>query len=284
MRSSELASLAGVTVRTLRHYHQVGVLPEAERGSNGYRDYTVHDLVRLLRIKHLAALGLPLERMPAVLDTEAADHVPLLDELEGAIDAEMARLASQRDEGSEVWWQVRRRPVGAKHPDQVALLASQRDLIRVLRANRSAPDLPPDLAPFVALLATGAESSTLARIDRDQSVLLAHLVGEAGMPQLVSAFELLSRPGIREAALALSHELESLADDADDSVVDALVDRYARWSAPLVAELGPLFTAALSDEAAAERLLLSHSDGLLNAAQRSVFTRLAARFPAEQSG
>ena len=253
MRSSELASLAGVTVRTLRHYHQVGVLPEAERGSNGYRNYTVHDLVRLLRIKHLAALGLPLERMPAVLDTEAADHVPLLDELEGAIDAEMARLASQRD------------------------------LIRVLRANRSAPDLPPDLAPFVALLATGAESSTLARIDRDQSVLLAHLVGDAGMPQLVSAFELLSRPGIREAALALSHELESLADDADDSVVDALVDRYARWSAPLVAELGPLFTAALSDEAVAERLLLSHSDGLLNAAQRSVFTRLAARFPAEQS-
>ena len=254
MRSSELATLAGVTVRTLRHYHQVGILPEAERGSNGYRDYTVHDLVRLLRIKHLAALGLPLERMPAVLDTEAADHVPLLDELEGAIDAEMTRLASQRD------------------------------LIRALRANRSAPDLPPALAPFVTLFASAAESSVLSRIDRDQSLLLAQLVGESGMPQLVAVFERLAKQGVRDEAMAISLDLEVLADDAGDDVVDAFVDRYARWCAPLIDELGPLFAEALSDAAAAERLLLSHSDGLLNAAQREVFARLAGRFPNGSAG
>ena len=45
MRSGELAALAGVTVRTLRHYHQIGLLPEPERGGNGYRDYDVHDLL-----------------------------------------------------------------------------------------------------------------------------------------------------------------------------------------------------------------------------------------------
>ncbi|WP_084195160.1 MerR family DNA-binding transcriptional regulator [Streptosporangium amethystogenes] len=37
MNSSELGSLAGVTVRALRHYHQVGVLDEPPRGPNGYR-------------------------------------------------------------------------------------------------------------------------------------------------------------------------------------------------------------------------------------------------------
>ena len=50
MLSSELAELAGVTVRTLRHYHQIGLLPEPPRSTGGYRRYNVSDLVRLLRI------------------------------------------------------------------------------------------------------------------------------------------------------------------------------------------------------------------------------------------
>ncbi|EED6225780.1 MerR family DNA-binding transcriptional regulator, partial [Salmonella enterica subsp. enterica serovar Haifa] len=49
MHSNELARLAGVTVRALRHYHQVGILAEPERRSNGYREYDVHDLIRVLR-------------------------------------------------------------------------------------------------------------------------------------------------------------------------------------------------------------------------------------------
>ncbi|MEV4016841.1 MerR family DNA-binding transcriptional regulator [Nonomuraea angiospora] len=40
MLSSELAELAGVTVRTLRHYHQIGLLPEPRRASGGYRNTT----------------------------------------------------------------------------------------------------------------------------------------------------------------------------------------------------------------------------------------------------
>ncbi|MEW1841154.1 MerR family transcriptional regulator [Nonomuraea angiospora] len=39
MHSGELARLAGVTVRALRQYHQVGVLAEPERGGNGYPKY-----------------------------------------------------------------------------------------------------------------------------------------------------------------------------------------------------------------------------------------------------
>ena len=35
MLSSELAELAGVTVRTLRHYHQIGLLPEPPRTAGG---------------------------------------------------------------------------------------------------------------------------------------------------------------------------------------------------------------------------------------------------------
>ena len=58
MRSKEMAKLAGVSVRTLRHYHSLGLMPEPERSANGYRDYSPADLARLLRIKRLASLGL----------------------------------------------------------------------------------------------------------------------------------------------------------------------------------------------------------------------------------
>jgi len=45
MRIGELAAIAGVTTRTVRHYHRIGLLPEPERQSNGYREYSLRDAV-----------------------------------------------------------------------------------------------------------------------------------------------------------------------------------------------------------------------------------------------
>jgi DNA-binding transcriptional MerR regulator len=59
----QLADLAGTTVNTVRHYHHLGLLAEPERLSNGYKQYTVQHLVRLLRIRRLADLGVPLTRI-----------------------------------------------------------------------------------------------------------------------------------------------------------------------------------------------------------------------------
>ncbi|MFD0852085.1 MerR family DNA-binding transcriptional regulator, partial [Actinomadura adrarensis] len=39
MRIGELAALVGVSTRTVRHYHHLGLLPEPERRANGYREY-----------------------------------------------------------------------------------------------------------------------------------------------------------------------------------------------------------------------------------------------------
>lgn len=49
MRIGELAALAGVTTRTVRHYHRVGLLPEPGRRVNGYRDYGLRDAGELTR-------------------------------------------------------------------------------------------------------------------------------------------------------------------------------------------------------------------------------------------
>lgn len=64
----ELARLAGVTRRTLRHYDEVGLLPPSSVAANGYRYYDDQALLRLQRILMLRVLGLGLTQIAEVLD------------------------------------------------------------------------------------------------------------------------------------------------------------------------------------------------------------------------
>jgi DNA-binding transcriptional MerR regulator len=77
----ELASMARTTVNTIRHYHRLGLLEEPERSFNGYREYQVRHLVRLLRIRRLAGLGVPLAHI-AEVGADAASTPDLLRELD----------------------------------------------------------------------------------------------------------------------------------------------------------------------------------------------------------
>src|ERR1044072_1219074 len=66
----QLAELAGTSLRAVRHYHEVGLLEEPERRANGYKQYGVAHLVRLLRIKRLVALGFSLSRIATMGDSD----------------------------------------------------------------------------------------------------------------------------------------------------------------------------------------------------------------------
>ncbi len=59
---SEVAQYAGVSVRAVRHYHQLGRLPEPVRDELGHRRYDAAALVMLRRISTLADAGVPLRR------------------------------------------------------------------------------------------------------------------------------------------------------------------------------------------------------------------------------
>jgi DNA-binding transcriptional MerR regulator len=205
MRSSELARLAGVTVRALRHYHHEGVLPEPERGSNGYREYRVSDLVRVLRIRRLAAVGIPLDEMSSLLDGEPADAGDLLDTLD-------AELAAQIDR-----------------------LTAQRSLIARLRATDAAPDVPPELAPHLAVLAAAGGPAGLASMDRDQSVLLAHLAGEEGMPRLTRLYEILSAPALAHLVAEISARFAEIDADTASTEIEGFVETVVAALAPVVA-------------------------------------------------
>ena len=52
--------MSGVTSRTLRHYHEIGLLDPAYVGANGYRYYEVEQLLRLQQILLLRELGVGL--------------------------------------------------------------------------------------------------------------------------------------------------------------------------------------------------------------------------------
>lgn len=70
----EVARTAGITVRTLHHYDELGLLTPSRRGANGYRLYEPDDLGRLQRILFYRELELPLDRIRSLLD---GDQGPL---------------------------------------------------------------------------------------------------------------------------------------------------------------------------------------------------------------
>lgn len=93
----EIAELAGTSLRAVRHYHDVGLLPEPERRSNGYKQYGVSHLVRLVRIKRLTDLGLSLTQIAAMGDAD--DHPEdALRQLDTELAATIERLQRARDE------------------------------------------------------------------------------------------------------------------------------------------------------------------------------------------
>ena len=91
----QVADELGVTVRTLHHYDEIGLLHPSERTPAGYRLYTVEDLERLQNIVVYRRLGFPLEEIGELLDTGGAD-------LESHLRRQRAAVMSRLDELGEL--------------------------------------------------------------------------------------------------------------------------------------------------------------------------------------
>jgi DNA-binding transcriptional MerR regulator len=85
LRVGAVARMAGITVRTLHHYDEIGLLTPAGRSEAGYRRYTDADLERLQQILFYRELGFALDEIGSVMDgtddgrtdggTTASDHL-----------------------------------------------------------------------------------------------------------------------------------------------------------------------------------------------------------------
>ena len=94
----QIARSAGTTSRTLRHYDELGVVPPSRIGSNGYRYYDEHALVRLQRVLLLRELGLGLPQIaevlerPASVDDALAQHLAWLRGEQQRLDRQIASV------------------------------------------------------------------------------------------------------------------------------------------------------------------------------------------------
>ncbi|WP_020524056.1 MerR family transcriptional regulator [Catelliglobosispora koreensis] len=88
----KVADLAGVTVRTLYHYDEIGLLSPSERTSTGYRRYDEADLERLQQIRYYRELGFSLEEIAEILDEPGADAAAHLRRQHELLSERKARL------------------------------------------------------------------------------------------------------------------------------------------------------------------------------------------------
>lgn len=96
MKVGELARRTGVTVRTLHHYDEIGLLAPGSRTAAGHRVYGEAEVQRLQQIASLRHLGLPLEEIRECLDRPDYSLERVLSLHVARIDEELDRLARTR--------------------------------------------------------------------------------------------------------------------------------------------------------------------------------------------
>ncbi|HJS95515.1 MAG TPA: MerR family transcriptional regulator [Solirubrobacteraceae bacterium] len=90
----EVSELAGITVRTLHHYDELGLLSPSGRSAAGYRLYAYDDLARLREILIWRKLGFGLTEIAALLDDPGHDRLAALERQRELIEREVDRLGA----------------------------------------------------------------------------------------------------------------------------------------------------------------------------------------------
>ncbi|MEU0674372.1 MerR family transcriptional regulator [Streptomyces sp. NPDC006172] len=132
----QVAGFAGVTVRTLHHYDDIGLLAPSGRSHAGHRRYSDADLDRLQQILFYRELGFPLDEVAALLDDTATDpraHLRRQYELLTARIERLQKMAAAvehameaRTMGINLTPEERFEVFGDKDPEQYAEEAEQR--------------------------------------------------------------------------------------------------------------------------------------------------------------
>jgi DNA-binding transcriptional MerR regulator len=107
MQIGEVAERVGLSLRTIRHYGEVGLIPPSARSKGGFRLYTEGDVARLAFIKRMKPLDFSLEEIGellAAMETVADPQVPESERqactqmLQGYLDRASGRVAVLREQ------------------------------------------------------------------------------------------------------------------------------------------------------------------------------------------
>ena len=188
---SQLAAYAGVTVRAVRHYHKIGLLPEPERDHSGYRRYDAAAVVELIRIRTLADAGVPLARVQELLAADDEEFAAAVEDIDGRLRVE-----------------IRERQ---QHRERIAQLAAGDSLA-----------LPPEAVTYLDRLRELDLPKRAIELERDAWILVA-----AKLPEQMPTLMALKHAQIdTPAGTAIYLDLVEAADwEADDPRLPAFADR-----------------------------------------------------------
>lgn len=150
----QLADHCGVTVRAIRHYHRIGLLPDPARDSSGYRRYGARAVIDLVRIRVLADAGVPLARVGQLLTADPEEFAASVSGIDEALQQQIDQLERRRQQ-------------------LAGLLAGDRLV------------LPSDVAELLEDLRSMGASKRGVELERDGWILLGVLCPEV-VPGLVS--------------------------------------------------------------------------------------------------
>jgi DNA-binding transcriptional MerR regulator len=186
----QLAAYAGVTVRAVRHYHQIGLLPEPERDASGYRRYGATAVVSLIKIRTLANAGVPLSQIGQMLQAGAPAFAETVQRIDSHLREEIKRLETSRK--------------------QIAQLAAGDSLA-----------LPPEVTSYLGRLREIGASERMVQAERDGWILVAARWPDSIREIMPAKLAQLDDPQLVRLYRVLSELLESDAGEDDPRVVEA---------------------------------------------------------------
>lgn len=225
---SQLAAYAGVTVRAVRHYHKIGLLPEPERDHSGYRTYDAAAVVRLIRTHTLADAGVPLAQVQELLDASPEEFADGVQQIDKKLRAEIRRLQGTRNRLARL--------AAGEHLALPQSVVDYLDRLRGLGVEERYIELERDAWIMVAAQVPHQIDSVIAKkhedLDDPDMVRLYRLLSgmldwPADDPRVVEVADIMERLLIRAVEAG---QMDSL--DFDDQFVD-LLDTTTVESSPV---------------------------------------------------
>lgn len=187
VKIGDAASFVGTTPRAIRHYHEIGLLPEPERGGDDRRRYGYEEMIQLLWIRKMADAGIA------------------LDDIRDAF-VDVAPAGPDSDHGVESVLESLERTLVA----QEAELARQRIAVQRMRTRGSRMGL---LSDFVTSRFESLPEGSLRQADLDNLLVIERMFGPLGAAVNATRYiALATHPGLREASDRVDAAEESLDD------------------------------------------------------------------------
>lgn len=205
VKIGDAASFVGITPRAIRHYHQMGLLPEPERGNDNRRRYGYEEMIRLLWIRKMADAGIALVDIRDAFAHSALAAAGSNHDVAGVLERLEETLVTQEAE-------VRR----------------QRAAVERMRTQGDRMGL---LSDFVTNRLMKLPEGSLRQADLDNLLVIERIFGPLGAAVNAGRYiALATHPGLREESDRVDAAEEALDDTIavdDPRVAQVAAERYA---------------------------------------------------------